>query len=280
MSKINIDYSARPNKSLVRIRILNIIEEVFRPSGDQTANLSYTTFSGFRFVDSIEFYNRFNNRNIYSIEHNSDLFKRAHFNRPYEFIKLIKGKIADFLDENYQEISSTRKTIFLDYECRFIDDIIIDLEALFSAGFFNEKSLLFITFNRTFYKDKLTPMVREIIPEEIERKEIYENWLKENFSSFILNKVQEKYSDRKVLKEKLKVFYRDTANIAVFGYLIKDKEENELPLQKIEFENFALPELTFLEENYIRNRLTGEAQEIADNLGLSERDIENYREFV
>ncbi len=280
MSKNNIDYSVRPNKSLVRIRILNIIDKVFRPLHDQPANLSYTTLSGFRFVDSIEYYNRFNNRNIYSIEYDSRLFKRAHFNRPYEFIKIIKGRVADFLDEKYQEISSTRKTIFLDYECRFIDNIIIDLEALFSAGFFNEKSLLFITFNRTFIKDNLTPMVSDIIPEEIDRKEIYENWLKEDFSSFILDKVQKKYSDKKVLKEKLKVFYRDTANMAVFGYLIKDKEENELPLKKIEFESFALPELTFLEENYIRNRLTGEAQEIADDLGLSERDIENYREFV
>ena len=108
MSKINIDYSVRPNKSLVRIRILNIIEEVFHPPHDQTANLSYTTFSGFRFVDSIEFYNRFNNRNIYSIEHDSKLFKRAHFNRPYEFIKIIKGKVADFIDEKYQEISSEK----------------------------------------------------------------------------------------------------------------------------------------------------------------------------
>jgi len=280
MSKINIDYSVRPNKNLVRIRILNIIEEAFHPRHDQTANLSYTTFSGFRFVDSIEFYKRFNNRNIYSIEHDTKLFKRANFNRPYEFIKIIKGKVVDFIDEKYQEIRSTKKIIFLDYQCPLNDDIIIDLEDLFSAGFFNEKSLLFITFNRFFKRDKLTPAVSEIIPEEVERKDLYENWLKDYFSSFILFKVQEKYSDRKVLKEKLKVFYKDSAKMAVFGYLIEDKEENELPLQKIELENFALPELTFLEENYIRNRLTHEAQEIKDYLGLSQRDVANYIESV
>lgn len=280
MSKIKVDYSDRPNKSLVRYRIFNIIEEVFHPLYDVDSNISYITFSGYRFIDSVEFYRRFNNRNIYSIEYKPDLYKRACFNRPYEFIEIIQGRVSDFIDERYQDISTSNKVIFLDYEWLFRDAIITDLEVLFSVGFFDDESLLFITFNRNFKREKLTSVVKEILPEDIKNKDAYENWLKEYFSHFILNKVQEKYSTRKSLYEKLKVFYKDTAKMAIFGYLIKDRENESPPIVTTEFEEFALPDLTFLEENYLQNHLTDEASDIASNLGLSEEDIENYRKYI
>lgn len=280
MTKIDVDYSSRPNKSLVRSRIFNITEETFHPQHVPSEKLSYITFSGYRFIDSIEFYKRFNIRNIYSIENNKRLYRRAKFNRPYEFIDIINGRIVDFIDEKYKNVIGTKKIIYLDYESIFNDIIIFDLEALFSSGFFDKDSLLFITFNRGFDRNKLTPKVSEIIPNNIKTPEAFKTWLSEQFSNLILHQVQRKYGYKKVLQEVLKVFYRDTANMVVFGYLIKDRKEEGAPLEIIQEEEFALPVLTFLEENYIRNHLDGDTCDIADQLGLIKKDVRNYIKYT
>ena len=280
MTKIDVDYSSRPNKSLVRSRIFNITEETFHPQHVTTEKLSYITFSGYRFIDSIEFYRRFNIRNIYSLECNNSLYRRARFNRPYEFINITNGRILDFIDEKYENVIGTNKVIWLDYESRLIDKIIYDLEALFSSGFFNIDSLLFITFNRTFKKDKLTPKLLEIIPGDINTSEAFKTWLSEQFSHLILHQVQRKYKNKKVLREVLKVFYCDTANMVVFGYLVKDRKEKDTPLKTIKAEEFALPVLTFLEANYIRNYLTDVPSKIADKLGIKEKDVKNYLKYI
>ena len=279
MSKIDIDYSAKPNKSLVRCRILNIIEEAFAPKHRDTEKLSYITFSGFRFVDSIAFYKRFNNRSIYSIEIDKRRFKRAKFNIPYSFVDIIEGRIADFIDEKYSKVISLNKVIWLDYESRFNDDVICDIEALFSSGFFDKTSLLFITFNSTLDRNALKGEALKVIPDTVKSKEAYKNWISGNFSDFILNKLQRKYKDKKCLKEVLKVFYRDTSNIVTIGYFIKDKEEGDEPLRKIQVEEFTLPDLTFLEENYIRNNLEGDPRVIADSLGLTEQEVVEYIKY-
>jgi len=280
LTKIDVDYSSRPNKSLVRSRIFNITEETFHPQHVPSEKLSYITFSGYRFIDSIEFYKRFNIRNIYSIENNKRLYRRAKFNRPYEFIDIINGRIVDFIDEKYKNVIGTKKIIYLDYESIFNDIIIFDLEALFSSGFFDKDSLLFITFNRGFDRNKLTPKVSEIIPNNIKTPEAFKTWLSEQFSNLILHQVQRKYGYKKVLQEVLKVFYRDTANMVVFGYLIKDRKEEGAPLEIIQEEEFALPVLTFLEENYIRNHLDGDTCDIADQLGLIKKDVRNYIKYT
>jgi len=280
LTKIDVDYSSRPNKSLVRSRIFDITEETFRPQHVPYEELSYITFSGYSFIDSIEFYKRFNIRNIYSIENRERLYRRAKFNRPYRFIDIIKGRIADFIDEKYKKVIGTKKVIYLDYESRFNDIIISDLEALFSSGFFDKNSLLFITFNRGFNGNKLTSKVSEIIPNNIRTLEAFKTWLSEQFSNLMLYQVQRKYGYKKVLQEVLKVFYCDTANMVVFGYLIKDRKEEVAPLETIQAEEFALPVLTFLEENYIRNHLDGDPCDIADQLGLIRKDVRNYIKYT
>ena len=85
MSRIDVNYLDRPNKSLVRSKIFHIIEQTFHPKHEHSERLSFITFSGYRFIDSIEFYQRFNIRNIYSIEWGSGRYKRAKFNSPYSF---------------------------------------------------------------------------------------------------------------------------------------------------------------------------------------------------
>ena len=280
MTKIDVDYSSRPNKSLVRSRIFNITEETFHPQHAPSEKLSYITFSGYRFIDSIEFYRRFNIGNIYSIENNDRRYRRAKFNRPYEFIDITNGRIVDFIDEKYKNVIGTNKVIWLDYESKLNDKIIYELEALFSSGFFDKDSLLFITFNRGFDRDKLTSKVLEIIPRNIKTPEAFNIWLSEQFSHLILDQVQRKYKYKKVLREVLKVFYRDTADMVVFGYLIKDRKEESTPLETIQAEEFALPVLTFLEENYIRNQLTDDPSNIADQLGLKGEAVRNYIKYI
>lgn len=280
MTKIDVDYSNRPSKSLIRYRIFDITEEKFNPQHLPHEDISYITFSGYNFIDSKEFYRRFNIRNIYSIENDERRYRRAKFNRPYDFIDVINGRVEDFIDNRYKSVIKTRKIIYLDYESRFNDIIIQDLDALFSSGFFDRSSLLFITFNMRFKRKKLTPEVLKIIPNDIKTKEAFKTWLSEKFSDLILYQVQRKYERKKVLQEVLKVFYRDTADMAVFGYLIKDSEDNGGLSETIQVEEFALPVLTFLEENYIRNHLNDDPCEIAKQLGLEKKDVSNYIKYT
>jgi hypothetical protein len=282
LSKIDVDYSGKPNKSLVRSRIFHLIDEKLKPEHKHSEELSFITFSGYRFVDSIEYYSRFNIRNIYSIENKERRYKRAVFNRPYEFIQITSGDVKDFIDEKYEDVIHTRKVMYLDYESMLRDNIIADVKALFSSGFFDKEALLFITFNRSFNRNSLTTTVREIVPEEIKSKEAYDTWLATSFSDIVLHEVCRKYNQRKVLKEVLKVFYQDTAAspMIVLGYYIRDRRTEEDLFTKVESEIFNLPVLTFLEANYIRNHLGKPSVETADRLGLLEQDVENYKNYA
>lgn len=279
MSRIDVNYSDRPNKSLVRARMLHIVEETFHPKHEHSENLSFITFSGFRFIDSIEFYQRFNIRNIYSIECDRDRYKRAKFNCPYCFISITKGEIKDFIDDKYSLVAAMKKVIFLDYESRLIDGIISDVTALFGSGFFSSDCLLFITFNRTFNINKLTPRIKELLPHDIKTPEAFKSWLSDGFSDFILDGLVRKYGERKQLKEILKAFYMDTSPMVIFGYLINDKGDNNI-FEKTVPEEFNLPELTFLEANHIYNNLEGNPNAIADEIGLRPKDIETYIKYA
>ncbi len=282
MSKIDVDYSGKPNKSLVRSRIFHLIEEKLKPEHKRSEELSFITFSGYRFVDSIEYYSRFNIRNIYSIENNQKRYNRAVFNRPYEFIQITPGEVKDFIDEKYEDVIQTKKVMYLDYESTLRDNIIADLKALFSSGFFNKDALLFITFNRSFERNSLTQRVREIIPEEIRSREAYETWVASSFSDIVLHEVRRKYNQNKALKEILKVFYQDTSEspMVVVGYFIRDRRTGEHLFTQVEREIFNLPILNFLEANYILNHLGKPSIETADHLGLREQDVENYKNYT
>jgi len=278
LSRIDVNYSDRPNKSLVRARMLHIVEETFHPKHEHSENLSFITLSGFRFIDSIEFYQRFNIRNIYSIECDNDRYKRAKFNCPYCFINITEGKVKDFIDEKYSLVATMKKVIFLDYESKLIDDIISELNAVFTSGFLDTDCLLFIAFNRHFNKDTLTPRIREIIPDDINTADAFKSWLSDKFSYFILDMLVRKYGERKRLKEVLKAFYRDTSNMVIFGYLISDKGASDI-LETAPLEEFILPELTFLEANYIYNNLYGDPNTIVDKMGLKLKDVETYIKY-
>lgn len=284
MTKTPVDYSERPNKSLVRSKILNIIEEQFEPHHEEPESISYITFSGYRFIDSIEFYKRFSIRSIFSIEYKDSLFRRAKFNMPYEFIDITNGRIVDFIANKGTRVVNTNKIVFLDYESKLNDVIVSDIEALVASGFFNRDCLLFITFNityRKFYHDKLTPIVKELVPEDIKSEGAYKNWLDENFSYFILDKVQKKFGTQKRIREVLKAFYSDGAKMAIFGYLIKQNDGAEKLLESIKSEEFSLPVLTFLEENYLRNNLlSGEPGNIANVLGLTDQDVSDFIHYA
>jgi len=258
--------------------MLHIVEETFHPKHEHSENLSFITFSGFRFIDSIEFYQRFNIRNIYSIECDNDRYKRAKFNCPYCFINITKGKIKDFIDEKYSLVATMKKVIFLDYESRLIDEIISDLSALFSSGFFDTDCLLFITFNRTFAINALTPRVKELLPNTIKTSEAFKSWLSDGFSYLVLDDLVRKYKERKQLKEILKAFYRDTSSMVIFGYLVQDKGASNT-FESTELEEFNLPELTFLEANHIHNNLGGNPDAIAGEIGLSPKDVEAYIQY-
>jgi len=152
-----------------------------------------------------------------------------------------------------------------------------------ASSFFNRDCLLFITFNityRQFEFNRLTPIVKELIPEDIRSEQAFKNWLDENFSYFILDKVQKKFGTQKRIKEVLKAFYSDGASMAIFGYFITQNDGAKKLLESINSEEFSLPVLTFLEENYLRNSLSGKPNEIANILGLTDQDVTDFIRYA
>ncbi len=280
MVRTDVDYSARPNKGLVRARILNIIEESFRPRHIPNESVAYISFAGYQWLDCLEFYRRFNIRNVYSIENHRRRYRRAKFNRPYEFFDLFPGEVPEFLDEKLAEIADTRKAIYLDYEARFGDLLLRDLEALFASSFFDQKGLLFITFNTRFTRDKLSPEAKQIVPPEIESRNRFELWITEQFSAYILNQVQRRYRERKQVTEVLKAFYRDTFPMVALGYLIGDSDDEVVPLIRLDEEKLILPVLTSLERNYIFNNLQKPTAEIAETVGVKESFIKSVIRYA
>lgn len=278
--KTSVDYSMRPNKSLVRNHIIGIIEEKFHPPHEHSADVSYISLCGYRFIDAIEFYKRFNTRSIYSVEKYSHLYARAIFNRPYEFIDITKGTIKTFIDNKYSEVVGTRKAIYLDYESRIDDEILSDLEAVISSGFLNRDTLLFITFNRKFDRTISTPHVLEIVPENIKTTEAFKTWLSNEFSDIIANLIRRNYGQQKSLEEVLKAFYRDTSKMVILGYFISESGSGDFSFKSIPPETFALPELTPLEENHLRNHLSHDPEELAKVLGLLSKEVKAYTNYV
>ncbi|MHA2263632.1 MAG: O-methyltransferase [Candidatus Thorarchaeota archaeon] len=280
MTKADVDYLERPNKSIVRARILDAIEQTFHPEHRPDEPLAFVSFSGYQFIDAIGFYNRFGIRNIFSIEYNERLYRRSLFNIPYGFFSVTNGRVTQFIDECLREIADHKKVIYLDYECRFSDIIIEDLEALFSSAFFDEKGLLFMTFNTGFDRSRIGSLVSEIVPEQVESRQAFEGWLNEDFGSYILDKTQRRYQSNKVVTEIIKALYRDTSNMVVLGYLIDDSDDEEITLVKGESEEFRLPVLTFMETNYIRNNLDDSPSDIAERIGLLESDVRAVLENI
>lgn len=276
----DVDYAGRPNKSLVRSRLWDATEDILRPRHDHAADLSFITFSGFKFVDSLEFYGRFNIRRIYSIENNPRIYTRALFNLPYEFVDVTRGGVTDFIDRKFGEVIETRKVIYLDYERKLNDNVLSDVEALFSAGFFGRETLLFVTFNRGFDRKKLTPRVSDIVPDNIKSQTAYDGWLPDGFASVIEHQVRRKHGRRKAVREVLRAFYQDTSPMVAFGYHIRDSYGEEKLYRGTGFEEFTLPPLTFLEANYIHNHLSESSSTIAARLGITEKDVESYKKYA
>lgn len=280
MTKTSIDYSMRPNKSLVRNRIVDIVDERFHPTHEHLADVSYISLCGYRFIDAIEFYKRFNIRRIYSVEKYDKIYARAIFNRPYEFINITKGTIKTFIDNKYSEVVETRKAIYLDYESRIDDKILSELEAVISSGFLDRDTLLFITFNRGFDRNLMTPRVLEVVPENIKTTEAFKTWLSNEFSDLIVNFIRRKYRQQKSLEEVLKAFYYDTANMVILGYFISESGSGDFSFKSIPPETFALPELTPLEENHLKNHLSDDLEELAEVLGLASKEVKAYTNYV
>lgn len=282
VNKTPVDYSNRPNKSIVRNKILKLIERYFHPAGSNHEDISFITLSGYQFIDSKSYYRRFGLQNIYSIENIESLFTRANFNKPYEFIDITKGTLIDFITEKSEKVIDTLKIINLDYESRLKNDIFYDLQSLIASNYLNNECLLFITFNiqyNKFFNINLLPdAIQEVISDDINSEESFKEWLSSYFPKIILNLVQEKYDKSKSVVEIMKTYYKDSVYMAIFGFYIKNHVSNEDFLSSISLETLSLPPLTFLEENYIRNNYQSKTEEeIADRLGL---DIETIIEYI
>ena len=280
MKKTSINYTNRPHKTFVRTRILDVIESKFRPKHEHDADVSYVSLAGHMFIDSMEFYKRFNIRRIFSVENRQNRYMRALFNKPYQFIDVIEGDIKKFIDEKLPEVAETRKVIFLDYESTFIESIISDIKYVINSGILDRDTLLFIAFNRHFDRSKCSGLVLDVVPENIKNTEAFKNWLSDDFSGFIENQVRTQYGDEISIEQVIKYFYNDSTNMFVIGYHFSNSKEGVFMHKKIFPEKVVISDLTWLEANYIQNNLSNDTSEISSLIGISHSEIDAYKKHV
>jgi hypothetical protein len=119
----NLDYSDRPSKRVSRRILVDVLRRLHRL--DNLANYSYVGFGAYQFLDFDLVHRELGVRNMTSIESDSKLIARCHFNVPYKDIQIIQGTATTVLPT----LDWTKKSIvWLDYTQRLRQQEIADCE--------------------------------------------------------------------------------------------------------------------------------------------------------
>lgn len=122
-----IAYDVRPEKQIERRAIVEYLN-LARQAGLDIGNYRYLGFGGTKFIDFQIMSKYVGMKSYVSIEHDSDIFKRCRFNKPFSTIEMYEGEVTDFLSAD----TYTGNTVFwLDLELKIGSSV---LEILNSAA--------------------------------------------------------------------------------------------------------------------------------------------------
>lgn len=135
-------YDLRPSKQTERLLLLDAIRAITQCIGIPSQQYSYIGFGGNKFYDFLMAHKYLGINKLTSIEHDSNMHKRANYSKPFDFIDVRNENVSRYLsctDLNKNNI------LWLDYDGQLQEDTISDIDAL--GNKLQANDFLFITLN-------------------------------------------------------------------------------------------------------------------------------------
>ena len=306
MSSSNrVNYSIRLNKSIERKIMaegINLIVSTLK------FDYSYIGFGSLWFIDFIHFHKFLNIREMYSIESDKIIYKRAEYNNPYHCITVLNGESTEGLDTILDE-EEHPCIIWLDYDANIFEcsSFVSDVNSIVSKA--KNGSILIATMNAN------NKIVRDLKTRAKgdEWKDITVDSLKNTFGNVqITTTVNKQFTNQEKFiqlvnplfsqtiensiynsgnkKRHFKIFdfaYADNATMVTLGFILFDEAEassiNRLtPFSKPYFLNentfnISAPVLTVREKNSIdKNLPSGDINRFIRENGTFESEAEVY----
>ncbi|MER9069003.1 hypothetical protein NKH84_20935 [Mesorhizobium sp. M0902] len=134
-----VAYDVRPAKQIERRGIVELLMSA-RQAGYDIQGYRYVGFGGTKFVD-FQLMERFVGFSTYqSIEHDSVIYGRCVFNKPFNSIKMFTGEFADFLLQDREDVNSV---YWLDFDGALTPDTYANLVSV--ANHLRDGDFLFVT---------------------------------------------------------------------------------------------------------------------------------------
>ncbi len=272
MSKGTVAYVNRPNKDYVREELVRLIG-IHSEAAQHPDKYCYVSLAGYRFIDLVSVYRSYRIRSMYSVEYEESLHKRAEFNKPYSWVEVCKGRLADFLRSYSPRLTGKGKVVFLDYTGRLSDETIEDLDALFLSDFFNDNGLLFLTLNAIHFPP--TPYVKRVGPKPFVRREEFEDWLKIQIPDIVRRKLRARFPSKDV-RELAKFTYRDTSPMCVFAFKIDETAKLPSTYASVGYEHISVPDLTPIEQHTLRRRSPEGTVHLSRLTGIPRNEVDFF----
>lgn len=134
-----IPYDIRPAKQTER-RVLMDFLKCATEGGLSVSDCRYVGMGGNKFYDFLLMHKYLGMRNMVSLEHNKKFHRRAQFNAPFSFIKVLNESVAEFL---VGDVHDGRTIYWLDYDDSLAPWMMSDITSLASRS--REGHFAFVT---------------------------------------------------------------------------------------------------------------------------------------
>lgn len=231
------NYALRPSKQVERKLFIEALHYLGHHAAFPIKEYTYLGMGSVYYADFILFHKYLYIDKMICIE-GANIEKRMKFNKPYEFIELRMGKIA----EVFPSIDFDKKKYFawLDYDYSLDPEILLDVDCF--AGKLEPGSILIVTVdaepklrdNEEFEnlaiegRKKLlyshyTQCSRGILPRRVEKGDLARNSLPELISMLLRSRIEKSIVNRSTLLEFFQLFnyvYADGAQMVTMGGVI------------------------------------------------------------
>ena len=125
-SALVVSYDLRPGKQCERMIMVDSLWTAME-AGYRVSSYRYVGMGANRFYDFVMMHKYLGIGNMISIEHDPEMYQRAMFNRPFEFISVVQTSANDFvLTDRY----SGNTVYWLDYDSRIDPNMVQDVRDL------------------------------------------------------------------------------------------------------------------------------------------------------
>jgi hypothetical protein len=222
MTMSNIDYRARPAKTVVRRMIVECCRRLRGIT--KLSNYQYIGFGGLEFLDFDLFHRTLGMCRMISIE-KSDRTDRYDFNRPFAAIEMRYGQASDVLPLlDWTGL----KIVWLDYEKSLTREALRDCENV--SRYLKQGSVLIVTLNAAApYGERLEALQKRLgtlVPIETVEEDL-EGWgyahVQYRILSEALTAIANDRNDKPRLRQLMNFCYRDGARIQTVAWIISSE---------------------------------------------------------